>query len=758
MPGAESTNVIYRSCNLCEAHCGVAVHTDAETGAITSIRGDADDAMSQGYVCPKVVGLGAIASDPDRIRAPLRRVRGAGADGARDEFVEISWEEALALVTSRLTEIRDAHGANAIATYLGNPNAHDFGSTLGISPLVRSLGTKWRFSATSVDQLPKMVSSCLMFGRVNAFAVPDIDRTDFFLALGANPLASNGSLMTAPDMRGRLRKLRERGGTLVVIDPRRSETAEIADEYLPIRPGTDALLLFALLCVLFEEDLVNLGALALHTNGLDAVRDLAREFAPEVVAPRTGISAAETRALARAFAAAPRAVCYGRIGTCTQEFGTLTSWLVDVLNAVTGNLDTAGGAMFPWPAHTPADASAGRRGNVPYARWHSRVRGLPEFAGELPIAALAEEIDTPGEGKVRALLTVAGNPVLSTPNSDRLENALGELDFIVSIDIYLNETTRHADIILPTTTALERTNYDMVFHGLSVRNHAKWSPAVLEAPGGVRDLFDIATDLAGAMSGADGAAAREVMLSSMLGATVGRGACAGIDEARARDRLGKWSGAEQLLDLMLRTGRYGDQFKDEPGDGLSLDALIEAKHGVDLGPLEPRLPEMLATESGKVELAPELFVADVERLRQSLAASAPDLVLVGRRHVRSNNSWMHNVRALAKGPNRCTLLVSPQDAAKYGVVDGARARIRSRVGEVEAPVEVTDTMMPGVVSLPHGFGHAAPPTGSLPRLAIAGSLQPGVNSNRLTDETGLDALSCNAILNGIPVEIEAIPG
>jgi anaerobic selenocysteine-containing dehydrogenase len=752
---ADNENVVYRSCNLCEAHCGVAIHTDSETGEVTGIRGDENDAMSRGYVCPKAVGLGALATDPDRIRTPLRRVRGGSGGGTRDEFVEISWDEALTLVTSKLAEIRETHGANSIATYLGNPNAHDFASNLSVAPLLRSLGTKWRFSASSVDQLPKMVSSCLMFGKPNAFAIPDIDRTDFFLALGANPLASNGSLMTAPDMRGRLRKLRERGGTLVVVDPRRTETADVADRHFPIRPGTDALFLFALLHVLFDEDLVRLERLAEFTNGLDAVRDLAREFSPETVAGHTGIAADETRTLARAFAEASRAVCYGRIGTCTQEFGTLASWLVDVVNAVTGNLDEEGGAMFPWPAHAPADPAAGRSGHVPYARWRSRVRGLPEFAGELPVATLAEEIDTPGEGRVRALLTIAGNPVCSTPNAARLDRALGELDFMVSIDIYLNETTRHADVILPTTTPLERTNYDMVFHGMSVRNHAKWSPAVLEPPAGVKDLFDVAMEIAGRVNGAGGSAVEETLLGSMLKATLRGGAAPDINETEARDRLGKRRGAERILDLMIRSGRYGDQFSD--GDGLSLDALIEAKHGIDLGPLEPRLPEMLSTESGRVELAPELLVEDTERLRQGLAAGPPDLVLVGRRHVRSNNSWMHNVHALAKGPARCTLLVHPDDAAQYGVRDGAPARVRSRVGEVVVPVEVTDAMMPGVVSLPHGFGHTPPAEGAATRLATAAALQPGVNSNVLTDETGLDALSCNAVLNGIPVEIEAAP-
>jgi len=737
----ESAETVYRSCNLCEAHCGVAIRVDRAAGKVLSIRGDADDPFSRGYVCPKAVGLAALAQDPDRVRTPLRKVG--------NDFEEIGWEEAFEGVAGRLAEIREAHGANAIATYLGNPNAHDFASNLSVPVLLRALGTKWRFSATSVDQLPKMVAGALLFGSPGHFAVPDLDRTDFLLVLGANPLVSNGSIMTAPDMRGRLRRLRGRGGRLVVVDPRRSETARVADRHLAIRPGSDALFLFALVHVLFRENLVALDRLADFTNGVDVVRELAREFTPEAVAEATGIAAEETRALARELAGAPRAACYGRIGTCTQEFGSLASWLVDVLNVLTGNLDREGGVMFPWPAHAAADPRPTRTGRVPYARWHSRVRGLPEFGGELPVATLAEEIDTPGEGRVRALVTVAGNPALSTPNAARLERALDSLDFMVSVDVYCNETTRHADVILPTTTALERTNYDLVFHGLSVHNFAKWSPRVLEPPPGVKGLWEISTELAARLNGVDRAAVEELALAGLLRSTIGEGkACPEVTEAEARERLGKWEGPERLLDLMLRAGRYGNRF-NEGSTGLSLDALITSEHGVDLGPLEPRLPEILATASGKIELAPELMVADVERLRATLSARPAPLVLVGRRQMRTNNSWMHNVPALAKGRPRCALLVHPEDAARLGVADGGRALVRSRVGEVVAPVEVSDEIMPGVVSLPHGFGHGQPGA----RLQVAARLQPGVNSNRLSDETDLDVLSGNAVLNGIPVEV-----
>jgi anaerobic selenocysteine-containing dehydrogenase len=654
-------DVVYRSCNLCEAHCGVAITVDRDAGRVLDIRGDENDAMSRGYVCPKAVGLRGLSEDPDRLRTPVKRVG--------DDFVEIGWDEALELVCSRLSEIREQHGPNAIATYLGNPNAHDFASNLSISPLLRALGTKWRFSATSVDQLPKHVSCSLMFGSMTAFPIPDLDRTDFLLVLGANPLASNGSLMTAPDMRRRLRELKQRGGRLVVVDPRRSETARVADRHLAIRPGTDALFLFALIHVLFEEGLVDRARVAELANGLDEVRDLSREFSPEAVAEATGVEASAIRELARDFATAPSAVCYGRIGTCTQEFGSLASWLVDVVNSLTGNLDRPGGVMFPWTAHEPANPTPRSKGYVPYARWRSRVRELPEFGGELPVATLAEEIDTPGDDRVRALVTVAGNPVCSTPNADRLDAALGQLDFMVSVDLYINETTRHADVILPTTAPLERTNYDLVFHGMSVRNHAKWSPVVLEPPPGVRPMWDVLLEIAGQINGVDRGAVEELILSTLLRKTVGpETACPDVDEARAREVLAKWDGPERILDLMLRAGRYGDRFRGD-GEGLCLDALVDSVHGVDLGALEPRLPEMLATESGRVELAPALLVEDVARLREALDRRPAPLVLIGRRQMRTNNSWMHNVPALAKGRDRCTLLV--HTAAAPGCARGS---------------------------------------------------------------------------------------
>lgn len=736
---------VSRTCPLCEAHCGVQIGVDRRRGEVVTVRGDEADPFSRGFLCPKAYGLKGLHEDPDRLRRPQIR------EGT--VWREAGWEEALERVASKLRDLREAHGADALGVYLGNPNAHDMGSVLYGPSLLRALGTRWRFSATSVDQLPKMVSSCLVFGAPGSFAVPDVDRTGYFLVLGANPLASNGSLMTAPDMPERLRALRARGGRLVVVDPRRSETARIADRHLFIRPGADAFFLFSLLQVLFAEGLAAPGPLAEHLNGLDAVRDLSREFPPEAVEAVTGIAPGAVREVAREFAAAPAAVCYGRIGTCTQEFGSLASWLVDVVNAVTGNLDRPGGAMFPRSATGPAEDRPRRKGRIPYARWKSRVRGLPEFAGELPAAALAEEIDTPGEGRVRALLTVAGNPVLSTPNGARLARALSGLDFMVSVDIYRNETTRFAHVILPPESPLERTNCDLAFHNLSVRNVVHYSERVFEpAPGGMAQ-WRLLCEIAGRVNGASAETVDGLVLDGLLEATVGAPgtACPGLSREEARKRLGDTPGPDRLLDLLLRAGPNGDRF-DDGREGLSLAKLRQHPHGLDLGPLEPRLPGVLQTASSKVELAPALLVSDVERLRAALDARrrSPGLVLIGRRHLRSNNSWLHNVEALAKGPERCTLLVHPDDAARLGLASGAEARIRSRVGEVVAPVALSDEMMPGVVSLPHGYGHGA--EGAALQVA---SRHAGVSSNDLADETLLDVLSGNAVLNGIPVEVVA---
>jgi anaerobic selenocysteine-containing dehydrogenase len=706
----------FRTCSLCEAMCGLAIEVDE--GRVVSIRGDEDDVLSRGHICPKGVALKDLHEDPDRLRRPLRR-RGS-------DWEEIGWDEALDLAAERLVEVQRRHGRHAVAVYQGNPIAHNYGALLHGQLLLRALGTRSRYSATSVDQLPHMLASLLMFGHQLLLPVPDVDRTSFFLMLGANPLVSNGSLMTAPGIEKRLRALRARGGRLVVVDPRRTETAAIADTHLAIRPGTDALLLFALLEVVFEEDLARPGRLAPMLTGLDEVRALAREFPPERVAAATGLGAADIRSLARAFAQSSAAVAYGRVGVSTQEFGGVCAWLLTVLNAVTGNLDRVGGAMFTRPAVDVVALAdrAGQRGHFDKGR--SRVRGLPEFGGEWPAAVLAEEMETPGEGQVRAFVTVAGNPVLSTPNGVRLERALAGLDFMVSIDPYLNETSRHAHLVLPPVSPLERDHYDVVFHLLSVRNTARYSPALFAPAADSREDWQILHGLASRIESRRG----RTFASSWI--------------TRAAGRLGP----RGVLALLLRTGPHGRGLRPW-GRGLTLDALEAAPHGIDLGPLTPVLPAPLRTTGRHIALAPPALVADVPRLRARLEAEdAGGLLLIGRRDLRSNNSWMHNSVRLTKGRDRCTLLMHPADAERRGLREGERVRVRSRVGEVEATVSVTADMRPGVVSLPHGWGHHRGGT----RLRVAAAVA-GASLNDVTDDRDVDALSGTSVLNGVAVDV-----
>jgi anaerobic selenocysteine-containing dehydrogenase len=740
------SEVVHRSCPICEASCGLRFEVDRAARRVLSVRGDEDDPRSRGYVCPKATAPQAVHADPDRLLRPLRRT----ASG----FEEIGWEEAFELVGLRLREIRERHGKDAIALYVGNPIGHSASGILAMPIVNQAFETERLFSAATMDQQPKNLSSRILYGDYWAIPIPDLDRTDHLLALGGNPLASNGSLMSAPNAKQRLQDLRRRGGRLVVVDPRRTETAEVADRHHFIRPGTDAFLLFAMAHVLFAEGRVAPGRLAAFTDGIEDVGRLARPFTPEAVAPVTGIDPEAIRTLARELAAAPRAVCYGRIGLCTQEFGTLASWLVDVLNALTGNLDRAGGAMFPRPATGQGEPHLWDGSGLPYGRWRSRVRGFPEFEGQLPVATLAEELEaaSAGEARARALVSVCGNPVLSSPNGARLARALGGLEFMVSVDLYLNETTRFADVILPTATQLEHANYDFLFQGTAIRNFARWSPRVFEPPEGLRDLGDTLLELAARARGARAEQLEELLFGGMLAALVGRPGtrCEAVSPEAARAKLAGRRGAERLLDLMLRSGPYGDGF-DDAAQGLSLAKLERVPHAVDLGPLEPRLPGMLRTEGRRLRLVHEILERDVARLRAGLASRRdPErIVLVGRRQMRNMNSWLHNLPALAKGRDRCTLRVSPKDAGRLGLSTGGRARVRSRVGEVVVPVEVSDEMMPGVVSLPHGFGHADPET----RLSVARARQPGACSNQLCDEELIDLPSGTSVANGIPVDV-----
>jgi anaerobic selenocysteine-containing dehydrogenase len=733
-----------RICPLCEATCGLALTIDGTT--VTAARGDRDDVFSRGFICPKGASFGAVDSDPDRLRAPLVR-----RDG---ELREATWEEAFDAVAAGVRPVVERHGPHAVGLVLGNPNVHTVAGALYPNVLLGALGTRSLFTASTVDQMPKHVSSGLLFGDANAIPVPDLDRTDHLLLLGANPLESNGSLCTAPDFPGRLKALKARGGTLTVVDPRRTRTAKLADRHVAIRPGADALLLAALAHVLFEEDLVDLGALAPHVEGVEEVAAAVRDFTPESVAAACDVDAGVTRALARELAAAPTAAVYGRIGSCTVPHGTLASWLVDVLNVLTGNLDRPGGALFPQAAtdRTPRPAGPGR--GFALGRWHSRVSGHPEAKGELPLSALAEEIDTATEAgePVRALITIAANPVLSAPDGDRLDKALDSLDFMVSVDPYLNETSRHAHVVLPPPPPAQSPHHDFALNTLAVRNQVRYTrPAVPLQPGRMAET-EILARLTLAVTGAHGAdpsAVDAMVIEQTLGKAVRdpHSPVHGRDPGDLTAQLTGENGPERRLDMMLRLGPYGDGFGVRP-DGLTLERLLAHPHGVDLGPLRPRLPQPLKTRSGKVELLPGPIAGDLPRLRQALAERPDGLVLVGRRHLRSNNSWMHNVPALTGGSNRCTLHLHPDDAARLGVRGGDPVRVKGAGGEVTAPAEVTDAVRPGVVSLPHGWGHDRPGA----RLTHAAT-DPGVNVNQLLDGSLLDPLSGNAVLNGVPVTL-----
>ncbi|SDD41355.1 molybdopterin oxidoreductase family protein [Streptomyces prasinopilosus] len=733
-----------RICPLCEATCGLTLTLDGSR--VTGARGDRDDVFSKGFICPKGAAFPAVDADPDRLRGPLVRVDG--------ELREVSWEEAFDAVAAGLRPVVERHGPHAVGVVLGNPNVHTVAGALYPPLLIAGLGTRSVFTASTVDQMPKHVSSGLLFGDAHAIPVPDLDRTDHLLLIGANPLESNGSLCTAPDFPGRLRALRARGGTLTVVDPRRTRTARLADRHVAVRPGTDALLLAAMASVLVEEHLVDLGECAPHVQGVAELADALKDFTPEAVAPACDVDADTVRVLARELAAAPTAAVYGRIGSCTVPHGTLASWLVDVLNILTGNLDRPGGALFPRAATDKPPRPAGPGRGFALGRWHSRVSRHPEAKGELPLAALAEEIDTATDAgePLRALVVVAANPVLSAPDGDRLDKALGSLDFMVSVDPYLNETSRHAHVVLPPPPPAQSPHHDFAFNTLAVRNQVRYTrPALPPEPGRMPETEILARLVLAATGrhGTDPEAVDRLVVHQTLGKAVNdpHSPVHGRDPEELAGLLTGRDGPERRLDMMLRLGPYGDGFGADP-DGLTLDRLLAHPHGIDLGPLSPRLPQPLKTRSGRVELLPEPIAADLPRLRAALGERPDGLVLVGRRHLRSNNSWMHNVPALTGGTNRCTLQIHPDDAERLGVRDGQPVRVRGAGGEVTAPAEVTDALRRGVVSLPHGWGHDRPGT----RLRHAAA-DPGVNVNQLLDGSLLDPLSGNAVLNGVPVEI-----
>ena len=700
----EAVKTHYRTCNLCEAMCGLEIkHTKTD---IISIKGDKKDDLSKGHICPKDVALQDLYHDKDRLKTPIKRTENG--------WIDISWEDAYAEITENIKSIQNKYGKNAVGSYRGNPTVHNTGLMLFGTPFMQSIGSNQKYTATSVDQLPHHFASLMMFGHYLMFPIPDIDRTDFMLIMGGNPAVSNGSIMTAPDFSNRLKAIKKRGGKVVVIDPRFTETSKIANKHHYIKPGTDAFLLLALIHVIFEKSLATKGHLKNHLNGWNTLKELVKEYPPEKISEIVGIEAEDIIQLALQFANAKSAVCYGRLGLSTQEFGGLCQWLVNVLNCVTGNLDAIGGALFTKPAIDIVGMSkmTGRTGS--FNKRQSRVHNLPEFTGEFPVATLADEILTPGKDQIKMMVTIAGNPVLSTPNGKHLEEALESLDYMVAIDIYLNETTKYANIILPTTTGLETPLYDLVFHQFAIRNTAKYSEVLFEKTEEQRHDWEILKALTTRLIGQENP-----------------------------------MNLEQTLDYML-------QFSGYQNPKLSVAELKKHPHGLDYGALKPQLPERLFTEDKKVALAHPLFIADLERLNKKLNQNGKELnsaypfSLIGRRDLRSNNSWMHNSKRLVKGNERCTLLINSNDAKTLKIKKGQNVTVSSNVGQVILPIEITDTMMQGVVSIPHGWGHHRKGT----NISIAQE-NAGVSLNDLTNPMQLDELTGNADFSGTRVNIEA---
>jgi len=695
----------HRVCHLCEAMCGLVIQTDGDR--ILDIRGDHNDPLSRGHVCPKAVSLKDIHEDPDRLRKPLKRIR---SETGVFEHVEIEWSEALDLAAEALASTIQQHGVDAVGAYFGNPSVHNYGMLTHQRNLFRHIRTRNRFSATSVDQLPHHLVSLWCFGHMLLQPVPDVDRTQYFLMLGANPLASNGSMWTVPDVRRRLKALTARGGKLVVIDPRRTETAELASEHLFIRPGSDAAFLLAVLHVLFRDDRVAPGPLSDFTDGLEAVGEAVKHLTPAWAAEKTGIGASDIERIAHEFSRAEAAICYGRMGVSTQAFGALCQWAIQVINIVTGNLDKPGGSLFTLPAMDQVtNTSPGG-----FARFFSRGRGLPEFNYELPAAAMVEEIQTPGDGQIRLMFTGAGNPVLSTPNGGALDEALEELDFMISLDPALNETTRHADVILPPTSPLEHDHYDIGFHNLAIRNTARYNPPIFEKSEDALHDWEIFAALGD-------------RLAHLLD----------LEPMPAHP-------PHQLVDGALRIGPYGDTSTWQ----LSIEKLRAHPSGIDFGPLQPSCPERLQTPEKRIRLAIPEVLRDIDRLVAEDAAPAEGYRLIGRRHVRDNNSWMHNHHRLMKGKPRCQLLMHPNDVASEGWHSGMTVTVKSRVGQIDAELAASDEVMPGVVSLPHGYGHGRSGT----RADIA-NRHAGVSCNDVTDEQFVDQLSGNAAVNGVLVQL-----
>ncbi len=731
---------VHRSCPTCEASCGLVMEVDLEARQVLSIKGDELDERSKGYVCAKSQAFSHIYEDPERLRRPVRKTK--------DGWQEISWQEALDEVGSRLRTIRETHGKDSIAYYYGNPNGHNFHTQMYTELFITMMDTERFFSAGSVDQQPKNLACEILYGNAWLIPVPDLDRADHLVCMGGNPLVSQGSLLGGPDAEGRFNALQQRGGKIVVLDPRRTETARLADEHMFIRPGTDAFLLLAWVNELFELEWVDLGRLTGLVDGAERVRELAAPYTPEAVAAVTGMSATDIRRLVNEFHAAENPALYGRIGLCTQEFGTLASWLVEVINILSGRLDVPGGYMFARPATGQNEAMPYQP--IKHGRFHARCNGFPEYMGMLPASLMAEELQCDGEDRVHAMITIAGNPVLSVPNGKGVREAMEKIDFVVALDFYINETTSLADIILPSTSQLEHSNYEFLFSAFCQRNYARYSPQVFEAEPDSKQQYELLLEIAARINGMQAESLKDMMLDGMLAQICAQAEDPGAFSAQIKRETAQYEDAERFLDILLRLGPYGDQFGANI-DGLSLAKVKAAEHGIDLGALEPVLPGCLRTENQHIQLMHPLLEADFPRLAAAFDREVPELVMVGRRHIRDMNTWLHNIVNYARGKNRCTLLMHPDDVERFGLSDGENAEISTPVGSQVLPVVASDEMMPGVVSFPHGFGHVYP--GS--KQTTAQERLPGRSANDLIDAT-LDVPSGTSVVNGVPVKVSRV--
>lgn len=676
------------TCNLCEAQCGLRV--GVEGARVTGVRGDPDDVLSRGHVCPKAHALRELYDDPQRLRAPVRRT----ATG----WERVSWDDALSDVSARLRKVRRSRGRDAVALYVGNPVAHSHRAALGSQLLTMALGTKNRFDPNSQDSNPRLFACMQVYGDALSLPVPDVDRTDHLLMLGANPAASNGSQMGLGDVRVRMRGIRERGGRVVLVDPRRTESAAWADRHHFIRPGGDAALLFAMLHVLFSEGRVDARATAAASGGRE-LRELAARFPPSASDRRLASTRRRSaRSRWSSWRRAARASTRASVSARTPSGRWRRGWSRRSTSSPGTSIARAGPCSRRRPP-TWRRSAASSWATTPGAGGRA-CAGCPSSSGRSRRRRWPRRWIRPGRGGWWRSCASRATPCSRRRTASGWRALWRNLEHMVAVDYYVNETTRHARYILPPQHVFETGNFNLLLSRFTVRNVAKYSPPILRTGDDTRDDWDILSNLAA-----------RVALPGPL--------------HRACHRAGR-DVPERVLDLLLRLGPRR----------LSMRALREAPHGLDLGPLVPSRGDRVRTPDGRIRLAPPALVADVPRLEAWVDEHrrAGDLVLVGRRHLRGNNSWMNGLPSLAKGPDRKRLLVHPTDAARLGVADGDTVRVRSRTGRVSAVVGVTDDVMPGVVSLPHGFAQCS--------------------ANDLTDDRLVEPVVGTSILNGVPVVLE----